>query len=325
MLLTELRMLESIVLGPSVFSPRLDESEEEKKKRKGFMIAFMVPESMENLVAKAGGWEGPEPTWDEPLHYTLSYVLNVDGAFEKAVNAAKVAAREFPPFEIMATKAGFFLPEGKAAVHYVGGASSYLESFVGKLRELLDQEGLEHDVDFPIYTPHCTLEYVDDLSYAELLKRSQLALSEQPIRFIPTLAVVDDDRKEVIPWTVEPDMIGMAQWGSSFMGLPVLQDLHSIVVEGIPAKPGGSALHKHQVAAVYKSLKSKGETPKKAAIGAFKISAASLKSGGYQARGSTGKLTGSGSVRSKSHNAEPASVKARKDAEYQSVKKIATT
>jgi 2'-5' RNA ligase len=319
MQLASLLVLEAMVL------PNPPPDSEVVKKRRGFMVALVVPPEMEEEVARAGGWAGGERTWSDPLHCTVAYVMDPDRNLAATTEIVRRVAKQIPSFSLVTTRAGFFRNEEKdgALVHYCGCAAPELDAFVGLLRRELDAAHIEHDTNHPLYVPHITLEYVESPDEMELRERLLRSTQSLATRFVPTLAVVNDDQRDDISFSSEsstPNWQGSPDMGSLVTGLGEALDA---VLEADPVT-GRSSLHKHMVAAVYKSLRKRGSATKDAATGAFKITNSNLKKNGYQGKGDSGRLTGSGANRSKNHAAEPAGERAKKDKDYAAVKKLAT-
>lgn len=307
--------LQSLIAIEALVLPRKPDDGDLKKKRSGFMVALMVPREMEETVALAGGWDGGERSWEDPLHCTLSYVDDPAKNMAVTIDIVRRVVRKVPRFSMVTTRAGFFRPDDESLVHYVGVAAPELEALVAEIRWRLDRAGIEHDTKFPVYTPHVTLEYVENPSEDDLKDRLVRSVSAIPCKFYPTVSIVNDDEGTELPFSSE---MASPAWQdrmdqASVTGESRLQEVDPVA--------GASALHKHMVRGVFGSLRKRGHGTKDAAVGAFKITGSVLKGNGMQGAGDTGRLTGSGAKRSKVHAAEPVGVKAAKAKDYSAIKK----
>lgn len=282
-----------------------------QKSHSGFMVALMVPEEFQEAVANAAGVS--KKTWPGEMHLTLNYIDD-KRYFADVVRIVEQVAKEFDAFELTTTAVGFFLPEENKLVHWVGADAPDLRPFQAQLKSAMKKKGIPVDTKYPFYKPHITIQYIEGDYVPEVQRVLKATNQLPPVKFLPTLAVVDNDEATEVKF-----------------GGPSLPAYRRVAAESalqalaeIETTAGASSMGRHMVRAIYGTQRKRGQNPKQAAQGAFAIATSVMKDNGYAGAGKTSRLTAKGGAHSKRNHAnEPVSSAKRKDQEFQVVKNLA--
>jgi hypothetical protein len=304
--------LESLLALEAILHPKEKKPDADLRKEfDGFMIALMLPPSAVSQLKDAACMDDIE----DGAHCTVAYCHNKDD-FQAAVRLAQSIARDVILPNLTTTRIGFF--HGEKVVCYMGCASPDLDAFVSTLRHKMDAVGIAHDEDFPVFTPHITLKYLDgEPTPRELMAISTNASGQPPFQFTPELAVVDGG----IRVDVDTNELALSEAVKT-------EDMKTkAATASKPKKPVGSTktstMEKHMTRAIFHSQQKRGQGASEAAKAGVGIAKWAMHAHGYSTGGPKATLTGKGVARNNHHTSEPSSTMLAKQREYDAITKIA--